>query len=69
MSEKEMAISHIEQLPSNMTLDDIIEELSILSAITKGQEAIAQGKFVRHEDVRREFELRHRKCETTSRGL
>jgi predicted transcriptional regulator len=53
MTDKEMAIRRIRELPNRATLEDIAEEIGILAAIREGEKAIAEGRFCSHEEVKR----------------
>lgn len=55
MSAKEEVIKIIEELPNNVTLEDIIRELSIKAKIEKGLDQLNNGKYYSHEEVREQF--------------
>ena len=52
MTNKDMAIKTILELPDSATWWDIEERIHILSRIDKGLAAIKAGKVVPHEDVK-----------------
>lgn len=53
MSVKEQALHSIQQLPENVTWDEIEERVRMLAAIQRGEDAIAAGKIVPHEEVKK----------------
>jgi predicted transcriptional regulator len=56
MSDKEVVIETIRQMPEVATLDQISEEIAILAAIRRGEEAADAGRVIPHEDVRRKLD-------------
>lgn len=52
MSEKEIALQVLSQLPKDATFKEIREEVDTLESIRKGIVAADQGKTVPHEKVR-----------------
>jgi len=55
MSNKDLVIETIRKLPEDATLDEICEEIAILAAIRRGEEAADAGKVVPHEEVKKRF--------------
>jgi predicted transcriptional regulator len=55
MSAKEAVIEVVRQMPDNTSLNQIFEEIAILAAIQRGEEAADEGKVVSHEEVRKRF--------------
>ncbi len=55
MSDKEVAIETLRQLPEAATLEQISEEIAILSAIRKGERAGDAGRVIPHEVVRQKI--------------
>lgn len=55
MSAKEEAIKIIEELPNNVTLEDIIKELSVKAKIEKGLDQLNNGEYYSHEVVKEKF--------------
>lgn len=55
MSAKEEVIKIIEKLPNNVTLEDIIKELSIKAKIEKGLEQLNNGEYYSHKEVKDKF--------------
>jgi predicted transcriptional regulator len=52
MSDKEMVIEAIRQLPDVVTIDEIAEEVAILAAIQKGERDVNAGCVVSHDQVK-----------------
>ncbi len=52
MSDKQIVLETLRQLPEEASLSEIIEELQTLEAIRKGQEDIAAGRFKSHDEVK-----------------
>jgi predicted transcriptional regulator len=55
MSNKEMVIDAVRQLPETVSFEEISEQIAILAAIRKGEEAADTGRVTAHADVKREF--------------
>ncbi len=55
MSAKDEVIKMIEELPNNVTLEDIIKELSVKAKIEKGLDQLNNGKYYSHEEVKEKF--------------
>ena len=55
MSDKELALASIQQLPADAGLDAIAERLEFLAAIRKGFDQIERDETVPHEEVKREL--------------
>ncbi|WP_249870644.1 hypothetical protein [Oceanobacillus saliphilus] len=52
MNTKEEVLKLIEDLPENVTIDDIMKELYVKSKIDKGIQELNSGKVVSHEKVK-----------------
>ena len=52
---KEEAIKLIENLPDDLSWDDIIYEMYVKKKIDIGLKAIEEGKVISHEDVKKRF--------------
>ncbi len=52
-SEKTIALEALQRMPDSVTLEDICEELAILTAIRRGEADVATGRVVSHEEVKR----------------
>ena len=55
MSDKELALDSIRQLPADVKLETIAERLEFLAAIRKGFDQIKRGETVPHEEVKRQL--------------
>ena len=55
MTTKEFLIDFASDLPEDITLADAVEKLQILVAIREGQEDIAAGRFITHDEMKREM--------------
>ena len=55
VSTKELLIEFTRNLPETVTLDEAIEELQILAAIERGQQAAKEGRVITQAEVRRRF--------------
>lgn len=53
ISTKQLLIEFISNLPDKITLAEAIEELHILAAISEGQKAASEGRFITHEEMKR----------------
>lgn len=55
MSTKEMILEMVQQMPEDATVEEILEQISILAAIRQGEAEIDAGHFISHEDVKKRF--------------
>lgn len=55
VSTKELLIEFTRNLPEKVTLDEAIEELQILAAIERGQQAAEEGRVITQAEVRQRF--------------
>lgn len=55
MSNKELVIEALRKLPEDTTLEEISEEIAILAAIRRGEEAADAGKVIPHAEVKKRF--------------
>jgi predicted transcriptional regulator len=55
MSDKELALDSIRQLPADAKLETIAERLEFLAAIRKGFDQIERDETVPHEEVKRQL--------------
>lgn len=53
MSDKEIVIERVQQFPDSASFREIVEELQILSAIRRGEQAADEGRTKPHEEVKR----------------
>ena len=52
MSSKQLVLELIRTLPEETTLDEIREQIALLAAIRRGEEAADAGQVVPHEEVK-----------------
>jgi predicted transcriptional regulator len=55
MTNKEVVIETVRKLPDDAILQQISEEIAILAAIRKGEEAADAGRVTRHEEVKKKL--------------
>ena len=55
MTTKEMALKTIEQLPPNVSWEDIQERINFIVAVRKGLRELDEGKGISHDKVKEEF--------------
>ena len=55
MSDKDVVIETLRQMPEAATLEQISEEIAILAAIHKAEAAADSGQVVAHEEVRQKL--------------
>jgi hypothetical protein len=53
MSNKELVLETLRKLPEEVSLEEISEEIAILAAIRRGEQAADEGKVVPHEEVKK----------------
>ena len=51
--DKQVALAALQRMPESATLEEISEELAVLAAIRRGEEAAAAGRVVDHAEVER----------------
>lgn len=56
MTNKELVIRAVRELPDDATMEDIAEHLAILEMIRKGEEAADAGDLMPHEEFKRQVE-------------
>lgn len=55
MTEKERILKIIEQLPDNVTTEDVMYELYVSEVLDRSDADVAAGRLVPHEDVKKRF--------------
>jgi predicted transcriptional regulator len=55
MTAKETAIKTIQDLPDNITWEEIQERIRFVAGVQEGLQELDEGKGIPHEDVEREF--------------
>jgi len=53
MSNKEMVIDAVRELPEEATLEDILEQIKILAALQRSAEAAEAGQVISHDEVKK----------------
>ena len=56
MSNKEIVIEAIRQLPEQVTFEEIAEEVAILAAIRRGEEDADAGRTIPHDEVKKRLQ-------------
>ena len=54
MTNKQLAVKAIRQLPDEATMAEIVERIEILAAIQEGEEDIEAGRFITVEELKRQ---------------
>jgi predicted transcriptional regulator len=52
ISNKEAVLEIVRTMSEEATLEEIVEEIQILAAIRRGEEAVREGRIVSHEDLK-----------------
>lgn len=55
MTQKELVLDAISELPDEASLDDIAERVEFLAAVQKGLDQLDRGEGIPHEDVKRQL--------------
>ena len=55
MSDKDVVLETLRQMPEAATLEQISEEIAILAALRKGEVAADAGRVTPHEEVRQKL--------------
>jgi predicted transcriptional regulator len=53
MSAKELVMKSVRKMSDKMSMEEILEELSILAAIQRGEEAADAGKVISHQEMKK----------------
>jgi hypothetical protein len=51
MSNKQIVTDLLAELPDDVTLTEIVEELSILAAVERSERRLTEGDWIAHEDM------------------
>jgi predicted transcriptional regulator len=54
MTDKQLVMKAVREIPDDATMDEIEERAAILAAIRRGEEDIEAGRFVTHEELKRQ---------------
>lgn len=52
MSDKQKVLDALQRMPEAATLEEISEQIAILAAIRRGEEAADAGRLTSHEEVK-----------------
>lgn len=52
MSDKQRVLDALQRMPESATLDEISEQIAILAAIRRGEEAADAGRLAPHEEIK-----------------
>jgi len=55
MTQKQLVLEAIEELPDNAPLNEIVERVEFLAAVQKGLDQLDRGEGVPHEEVKRQL--------------
>lgn len=55
MTQKELVLDAIKELPSEASLDEIAERVEFLAAVQKGLDQLDRGDGIPHEEVKRQL--------------
>jgi hypothetical protein len=52
MSSKQVVTDLLAELPDDVSLTEIVEELSIVAAVERSEKQLATGNWISHEDIK-----------------
>ncbi len=55
MTEKEMVLKTIHELPDNCSLDEIADRIEFLAAVQKGPDQLDRGEGIPHEEIKKQL--------------
>lgn len=55
MSQKELVLEAIQELPDDASIDQIADRVEFMAAIQKGIDDIDRGDTIAHEDIKRQL--------------
>ena len=55
-STKQKVLELVEQLPSDASIDDVMERLYFLAKVERGLEQLATGQTIPHDEVKRRYQ-------------
>ena len=55
MTEKEIVIQAVRELPDNCSIDDIADRIEFLAAVQKGLDQLDRGEGIPHEEIKRQL--------------
>jgi predicted transcriptional regulator len=54
MSNKQLVIETVREMPEEATFEEILDELVLLAAIRQGRQDIRAGRFLSHEEMKKQ---------------
>ncbi len=57
MSNKEIVMEAVRELPEEVTFEEILEQIAILAAIRHGEEAANAGQLIAHDELKKRVAL------------
>jgi predicted transcriptional regulator len=55
MTEKEIVLETIRELPDNCSMDEIADRIEFLAAIQKGLDQLDRGEGIPHEEIKKQL--------------
>jgi len=55
MTQKELVLDAISELPNEVSLDEIAERIEFMAAVQKGLDQLDRGEGIPHEEVKRQL--------------
>ena len=55
MTEKEIVLETIRELPDNCSIDEIAERIEFLAAVQKGLDQLDSGEGIPHEEMKKQL--------------
>jgi predicted transcriptional regulator len=55
MTEKEIVIKAVSELPDNCSIDEIADRIEFLAAVRKGLDQLDRGEGIPHEEIKRQL--------------
>jgi predicted transcriptional regulator len=55
MTEKEMALEAVRELPDDCSLDEIADRIEFMAAVQKGLDQLDRGEGIPHDEIRKQL--------------
>ena len=55
MTEKEMVIKAVRELPGDCSIDEIADRIEFLAAVQKGLDQLDRGEGIPHDEIKRQL--------------
>jgi predicted transcriptional regulator len=55
MTEKEIVLETIRELPDNCSIDEIADRIEFLAAVQKGLDQLERGEGIPHEEIKKQL--------------